>query len=117
MLQGLNYLVARLLGGTGNFVTQAYLASLFYVPLGVVSGLVSLVPYYVGSLVSFAISIYIIALSVRAIKVVHQLTTGRAVVAILWPLPSVLPGICVICAIEALIVRLAINFWPFVTGR
>ena len=34
---GLVYLGARIFGGTGDFTTQAYLASLFAVPVGIVS--------------------------------------------------------------------------------
>jgi hypothetical protein len=96
---GLNYLGARLLGGTGNFVTQAYLRSLFYVPLGVVTGLVNLVPF-VGPFIALAVSIYMFVLNVRAIKVVHQLTTGRAVAAIVWPLLLlILLAICLIAVL------------------
>jgi hypothetical protein len=81
----LNYLGARVLGGTGNFSTQAYLMSLFAVPLGMVGGLASLVPY-AGACVASLIGIYVIFLTVRLNKTVHQLTTGRAIVAALWPL-------------------------------
>jgi hypothetical protein len=81
---GLYYLAAVLLGGKGAFGTQAYLVSLFFVPLGIVSLLASLIPC-LGGLVSLAVGIYTLVLSVRAMKVVHSLTTGRAVVTVLWP--------------------------------
>ncbi len=82
---GLNYLGARVLSGTGNFGTQAYLMSLFVVPLGLVTSLVSIVPL-VGGCVSFLVGIYVIFLNVRLNKAVHQLTTGRAIAVALWPL-------------------------------
>jgi serine/threonine protein kinase len=90
--QGLTYLGARLLGGTGNFVTQAYLMSLFVVPLGVVTGLVNLVPY-VGCLVWFPIGLYMIVLGVRATKIVHQLGRGPALIVVAFPF---LLAICLI---------------------
>jgi hypothetical protein len=82
---GLNYLGARVLGGTGSFGTQAYLMSLFVVPLGIVTSLVSLVPL-AGACLAFIVGVYVIFLNVRLNKAVHQLTTGRAIVAALWPL-------------------------------
>jgi hypothetical protein len=81
---GLAYLGARVLGGSGDFGTQTYLQSLFAVPLGAVAGLVSLVPC-IGFIVALVPLIYAIVLNVRAVKVVHNLTTGKAAVAVLWP--------------------------------
>ncbi len=86
---GLNYLGARVLGGTGSFGTQAYLMSLFVVPLGMVTGLVGIVPFAGGCLAAL-VGIYTLFLNVRLNKVVHQLTTGPATVAALWPLALVL---------------------------
>ena len=54
---GLVYLGARIFGGTGDFTTQAYLASLFAVPVGIVSGLVGLVPC-VGLIAVLAVSVW-----------------------------------------------------------
>jgi hypothetical protein len=82
---GLNYLGARVLGGTGSFGAQAYLMSLYVVPLGVASGLLGLVPL-VGACVALLVGLYVIFLNVRLNKAVHRLTTGRAIVAALWPL-------------------------------
>jgi len=84
IINGLNYLAAVLLGGKGAYSTQAYLVSLFYVPLGLVGLLASLIPC-LGALVSLAVGIYYLVLNVRAMKVVHNLTTGRALVSVLWP--------------------------------
>ena len=67
----LNYLGARVLGGTGSFGTQAYLMSLFAVPLGIAGGLVSLVPY-AGACVAILVGVYAIFLNVRLNKVVHN---------------------------------------------
>ncbi len=91
---GLNYLGAHVLGGTGGFGAQAYLMSLFTVPLGTVANLVGLVPL-AGGCLSFLIGLYVIFLTVRLNKAVHQLTTGRAIVAALWPVALLFLIACV----------------------
>ncbi len=81
---GITYLGARIFGGTGSDNTQIYLVSLFAVPVGIVTGALGMIPC-LGALVALAVSIYSIILNVRVVKVVHTLTTGRAVAAILVP--------------------------------
>lgn len=100
---GLIYLGARILGGSGDFGTQTYLQSLFAVPLGIASGLVGLVPC-VGWLAAFAASIYAAVLSVRVVKVVHNLTTGKAVAAVLVPVLVV--TVVVACLVIVVLVLL-----------
>jgi hypothetical protein len=80
----LTYLGARVVGGTGSYATQTYLVSLFVIPLGLVGQLLYLIPF-VGFFISLVIGIYTILLNIRALKVAHELTTGRAVFAALWP--------------------------------
>ena len=96
---GLVYLGARLSGGNGDFTTQVYLLSLFTVPLGIVLSLVGLVPF-VGVFISFAVSAYGFILNVRAVKVTHGLSTGRAVAAILVPVLVIV--MLVVCLFPAL---------------
>ena len=93
---GLTYLGARIFGGSGDFGTQIYLQSLVAVPIGIASGLVGLVPC-VGSLVSLVLAIYGLVLSVRLIKVAHNLTTGKAVAAIF--VPGLVLGLIVVCLV------------------
>jgi hypothetical protein len=93
---GLVYLGARIFGGTGDSTTQAYLASLFAVPVGIVSGLVGLVPC-VGLIAVLAVSVYAVVLNVRTVKVVHNLTTGQAVAAVL--VPALVIGVLVACLV------------------
>jgi len=107
LTNGMIYLGARVLSGTGTFVPQAYLMSLFYVPLGIVMAVVALIPY-AGFLIVIALGIYIFILEVRTIKVVHQLNTGQAVAAI------VLPGLLLflfICVAGILIVGVFSKGW------
>lgn len=98
---GLMHLGAMIFGGKGSFTTLAYLVSLFYIPLGIASSVVSLIPC-LGALISLAISIYVIVLSVRAIKVTHQITTGRAVGAYFLPSLVILVIIVPVCVIGTL---------------
>ncbi len=81
----LMYISAKLFGGTGSFDGQAYLVSLISVPMGILGGLVGFIPY-LGSLAGLGLSIYSIVLNVRALKVAHNLTTGKAVGAIFLPI-------------------------------
>ncbi len=102
---GIIHLVAKLFGGQGNFTSLAYLVSLFYVPLGIVSSLLSLIPC-LGGLLSLAIGIYSIVLIVRVIKVNYRLTTGKAVWVYFVPL---LIGLAIVVLLSiVLIVILAL---------
>jgi len=101
---GLVYLGARVFGGSGDFTPQAYLVSLFAVPLGVLSGVLGLIPC-AGPLISLGLSIYGIVLNVQVVKVVHNLTTGRAVAAVL--VPAILIGLAVGCLVAGILVLLA----------
>jgi hypothetical protein len=83
---GIVHLCAKLFGGKGSFTALAYLASLFVVPLGILSGLLSLIPSPAITYIILAVTmVYNIILMVRAIKVTYQLSTGRAAAAYLTP--------------------------------
>jgi hypothetical protein len=135
LTNGLTYLGARILGGSGEFKTQAYLFSLFFVPLGIVSGLASLlislpsmaslpgsggntawlstISSLLSGLVSLGIGIYQIILTVRSLKVTHQFSTGRAVGALLAPLVVILLIVCVLSALVPLLASTLGNFSSF----
>jgi hypothetical protein len=99
---GILYVGALVFGGKGKFTGQAYLNSLFLVPLGLIAslaGFVSLIPEigaYILSVVLLGITIFNIIFTVRSMKVVHGLTTGRAVAAVLLPFILLLIPICLI---------------------
>jgi len=103
LASGLVYLGARVFGGSGDFGTQTYLQSLLAVPTGIVSGLVSLIPC-VGPLLALVVAIYAIILNVRAIKVTHNLTMGRAVAAVL--VPAILVALLLACLFAVILVAL-----------
>lgn len=107
---GLIYLGARVLGGTGSFGPQTYLQSLFSVPLGAAMSVVSLVYAIpvagpcIGGIALLALGIYSLVLNVRAVKVVHNLTGGRAFVAIiLWPIVLFLVIACLAVVVLVLL--------------
>jgi hypothetical protein len=85
---GILYLVAKLLGGTGEFGRYAYLNASFTAPLTILSSLLSVVP--VLSCLSLFISIYQLVLTYYSTKVEHNLTSGKALVVVLLPLIVVL---------------------------
>jgi hypothetical protein len=100
---GLTYLGARVFGGDGDFGTQLYLQSLFAVPIGIVSGVVGLVPI-VGALAILAASVYAFVLNVRLFKAIHNLTTGKAVLSII--LPGLVIAIVVGCVMVVILALL-----------
>ncbi len=99
---GFIYLAARLLGGNGDYTTHTYLVSLFTVPIGAVSGVLSIIPC-AGPIIALIISIYGIVLNARAVKVTHNLPTGKSVVAVLSP---ALLGILLACFVIVVMMML-----------
>lgn len=85
---GIYHLIARVLGGSGDFGRFAYLNASFAAPLGILTTLIGLVPL-VGC-ISFLISIYSLVLVYFTVKVEHQLSSGRAIMVVLIPLLIVL---------------------------
>ena len=102
---GLQFLGARIFGGSGDFKSHAYLMALILVPTTVLGGLISLfalIPVigFIAGLAGFGLSIYTIILTVRLVKVTHDLPTGKAIAGIIVP-PIVLSAIggCILMTI------------------
>ena len=94
---GLQFLGARIFGGSGAFKAHAYLLALIMVPATVLGGVVSLfafIPFigFLAGLAGFGISIFTIILNVRMVKATHNMTTGLAVASIIVP-PIILSAI------------------------
>jgi hypothetical protein len=79
------HLIAKMLGGQGDYGKFAYLAGTFQAPLTIVSSILAVIPV-LGGCVSFLIVIYTYVLSFFAVKANYGLTSGRAVAVILIPL-------------------------------
>ena len=83
---GIQYLVAKMLGGQGQgFGTHAYLDSLNYTPIKVVSTIVSIIPV-VGGLVSLVLTIYQLYLQGLGLQASQRLPAGKAMLAAFTPL-------------------------------
>ncbi|MEO7022557.1 MAG: Yip1 family protein [Ktedonobacteraceae bacterium] len=84
---GLQYVLARVLRGTGDYKTQAYNQLLFTVPLTIVTYILQLIPIVgIGALLGLVVGIYEIALNVYSIMATHRLGGGKATLAVLLPI-------------------------------
>ena len=87
---GVQFLGARLFGGTGDFKSHLYLLALIQVPVTLLGGVTSLLAFVpiiglIAGLAGFGLSIFALIITVRAIKAVHNLPTGRAVAGLILP--------------------------------
>lgn len=80
---GILWLVARILGGTGEYGRYAYLNATYSAPLTILSAILGMIPL-VGC-ISIILSIYQIVLTYYATKVEHQLSSGKALIVVLVP--------------------------------
>ena len=102
---GVLYICAQIFGGKGGFTAQAYLVSLFYVPLGFVSTIASLALLVRGvgpilfAIVAFGIVIYHLRLTTRVFKAIHGFSTGKAIAAVLAPLVLIIIPVCMIAVL------------------
>ena len=80
---GIYFLLAKMLGGNGDFGRYAYLNAAFSAPLGILTTLLSLVPF--AGCISPLISIYSLVLVYFATKAEHQMSSGRAIWVVLIP--------------------------------
>ena len=91
---GIHFLIAKLLGGTGSYEEQTYLMATFVAPIMIITGIVGVIPF-LGGCVSFLVFIYQLFLTYLAVKVVHRLETGRAVVVAVGPI--LIFFLCLLC--------------------
>jgi len=90
------HLIAKMLGGQGDYGKFAYLVSTYQAPLTMASAIISIIPI-LGGCISFLIVIYTYVESYFAVKSNYGLTSGRAIVTILIPL--ILVFLLVICLV------------------
>ncbi len=91
---GIFFVIAKLFGGDGDFSEQTYLLATFTAPITIVNAVIGVVPY-LGGCVTFFISIYQLVLTYYAIKVSHNLSSGKAIMTVLVPILVIFA--CVIC--------------------
>ena len=126
---GIQYLMAKMFRGTGEFKHQAYNHLLFLVPTSVITSVIAAVSSSITltmtggtslllssvisllfSLVSFAISIYAIVLNVFSIMATHRLSGGKATGVVLIPY-----GILFLLVFVAVIIILVVAISTFHT--
>jgi hypothetical protein len=79
------HLIAKMLGGQGEYSTLAYLFATFQAPLTIISSILAIIPF-LGGCVAFLIFIYTYVEGYFAVKANYGLTSGRAIAVILIPL-------------------------------
>jgi hypothetical protein len=75
---GIFWLIAKAFRGQGPFLQYMYCFLLIYVPLGIISSLLSFIP-----ILSFALGIYGIVLLIMMTAGVHRMSGGKATLAVL----------------------------------
>lgn len=104
---GVVWLIAKLLGGKGEFTQQYYVFTLFWAPITLINGVLGLVPV-IGSLVSGLLSLYALYPLTLSIKQVHKLDTLKAVLA--WLIPGIVLAIIAVIVGAALAAMLGMAY-------
>ncbi len=92
---GIFHLIAKLLGGQGQFDKYAYLIAAFQAPISIATAVLAFVPV-LGGCIGALISIYSLVLAYFATKVNYNLTSGKAIVVVILPVVVLLVGaICI----------------------
>lgn len=86
IMSGVEFVVAKLLGGTGDFATHYFLPSLFVIPVTILSLILNFIPI-LGSILGFILALYNLYLITLAYKEAHGLSTLKAV--LVWLLPVI----------------------------
>jgi hypothetical protein len=103
------HLIAKMLGGQGDYGKYAYLSSTFQAPLTIISSILSIIPF-LGGCIGFLLIIYTYVEAYFAVKVNYGLTSGRAIAAILIPLAIVfLILICLVVLVGGVLAGLSGN--------
>ena len=82
---GIYHLIARILGGSGQFGRYTYLYSTFAAPIMIGTSVLGFIPV-LGGCVSAILAIYQLVLAYYATKVEYSLTEGRAIIVVAAPL-------------------------------
>jgi hypothetical protein len=81
---GIWFVSAKIFGGTGSFLNQAYAFMLYTVPIQGAAAILGIVPI-LGGLAGFALTIYGFVLAVFAMMASQRLSGGRAAAAVFLP--------------------------------
>ena len=98
---GIQYLVAILLGGDGSFEDQAYIVASYAAPISLIGTAAGMIPC-LGPLVAIGVGLYALYLNVVALETVHGFGRGKALIASLWWVPMLC--LCLIGLIAMLVI-------------
>jgi hypothetical protein len=101
---GLVQLIAKMLGGTGNFTKMLYANACYGMPISLIIGLLAFVPFVGPYCIAPLVGIYAMVLLVMAIKGVNGFGYGAAIgtLAILWVAIAVIAGCCAVIVVGLL---------------
>ncbi len=105
---GIYYLLAKAFGGQGTFLAQGYSFLLYHVPIGILSGVIGLIPI-LGGIVAFALYIYGIVLNVFLIMATHRLSGGKATAVVLIPIAVIAVLVCALGVIFFALIAAALR--------
>jgi hypothetical protein len=80
---GVQFLIAKALGGSGTYTRTVYALGAYLAPITLISMIISVIPLV--NCLSIVISIYSIVLNVRALKAAHYMDTTRALMVVFLP--------------------------------
>lgn len=83
------HLLAKVLGGVGEYSTFAYLMATYQAPLTIASSVLAIIPF-LGSCVALLLAIYGYVLSYFAVKANYGLSSGKAIAVVVIPLAVLL---------------------------
>jgi hypothetical protein len=89
------FILAKMFGGQGDFMTHTYLLSLSYTPVHIVETALSFVPCI--SLITIVLPFYQLFCAGRAIEASHRLRPGRAQLVAFLPLILLIVLCCICC--------------------
>lgn len=78
---GVIHVVAKALGGQGDYGRYAYQVAAFYAPLSIVAALLGLIPL-LGGCLGFIVWIYELVLAVIATQAEYKVDTAKAIIAL-----------------------------------
>jgi hypothetical protein len=105
---GIFYGLAKAFGGQGRFLNQSYTYLLFNVPLGIITSLLSLIPF-AGGFIAIAVAIYVVVLTIFSIMAVHRLSGGKASAVVLIPMAVLFLLACVLFFVFLALIASAIQ--------
>jgi hypothetical protein len=102
IVTGLSHLIAKALGGTGNYNQLSYAVAAYAAPLSIISSVIAYIP--IVNCLGIVLGVYGIVLNVMAIKAVHGFGWDKAILSSVAILALIL--VLVACVVIVLLVLL-----------